>query len=272
MNSPKLWCCAALLVASQLAFAQAKISDNVVRIGVNTDLSGFLSDVTGEGAVYAVRMAVADFGGKVLDKPIEVLAADNLNKADLAANQARSWFDTQQVDMIIDLGNSATALSAAQIAAQKNRIAIATSPGTTRLTNENCAPGTIHYAYDTYALANGIVKTLVKDGQDSWYFLTIDFAGGHSIEKDAADMVKAGGGKVLGAARHPIDTSDFSAYILPRLPSPRSSASPPLASPPSTPSRPAASSAWANRKYWRACTCSSATCTAWACRRHRTCT
>jgi branched-chain amino acid transport system substrate-binding protein len=150
----------------------------------------------------------------VLDKPIEVLAADNLNKADLAANQARSWFDTQQVDMIIDLGNSATALSAAQIAAQKNRIAIATSPGTTRLTNENCAPGTIHYAYDTYALANGIVKTLVKDGQDSWYFLTIDFAGGHSIEKDAADMVKAGGGKVLGAARHPIDTSDFSAYIL----------------------------------------------------------
>jgi branched-chain amino acid transport system substrate-binding protein len=214
MNSPKLWCCAALLVASQLAFAQAKISDNVVRIGVNTDLSGFLSDVTGEGAVYAVRMAVADFGGKVLDKPIEVLAADNLNKADLAANQARSWFDTQQVDMIIDLGNSATALSAAQIAAQKNRIAIATSPGTTRLTNENCAPGTIHYAYDTYALANGIVKTLVKDGQDSWYFLTIDFAGGHSIEKDAADMVKAGGGKVLGAARHPIDTSDFSAYIL----------------------------------------------------------
>jgi branched-chain amino acid transport system substrate-binding protein len=214
MKSPKLWCFAAVLAASQVVFAQAKVSDNVVRIGVNTDLSGFLSDVTGEGAVHAVRMAVADFGGKVLDKPIEVLAADNLNKADLASNQVRGWFDTQQVDMIIDLGNSATALSASQIAAQKNRIAIATSPGTTRLTNENCAPGTIHYAYDTYALANGIVKTLVKDGHDSWYFLTIDFAGGHSIEKDASDMVKAGGGKVLGAARHPIDTSDFSAYIL----------------------------------------------------------
>lgn len=214
MKSPKLWFCAALLAASPMTFAQAKISDNVVRIGVLTDLSGFLSDVTGEGAVNAVRMAVADFGGKVLDKPIEVLSADNLNKADVANNQARTWFDTQQVDMIIDLGNSATALSAAQVAAQKNRIAIATSPGTTRLTNENCGPNTIHYAYDTYALANGIVKKLVKEGQDTWYFLTIDFAGGHSIEKDASDMVKAGGGKVVGAARHPIDTSDYSSYIL----------------------------------------------------------
>ena len=215
MKSPKLWCCAALLALSPLTFAQAtKISDNVVRIGVITDLSGFLSDMTGEGAVHAVRMAVADFGGKVLDKPIEVLAADNLNKADLAASQVRTWFDTQQVDMIIDLGNSATALSAANVATLKNKIVIATSPGTTRLTNENCGPTTIHYAYDTYALANGIVKTLVKEGLDSWYFVTIDFAGGHAIEKDASDMVKAGGGKVIGAARHPLEASDFSSYIL----------------------------------------------------------
>ena len=127
MKSPKLWCCAALLAFSPLTFAQAtKISDNVVRIGVITDLSGFLSDMTGEGAVHAVRMAVADFGGKVLDKPIEVVAADNLNKADLAASQVRTWFDTQQVDMIIDLGNSATALSAANVGTQKNKIVIAT--------------------------------------------------------------------------------------------------------------------------------------------------
>ena len=215
MKSPKLGCCAVLLAFSAMTLAQAtNISDNVVRIGVITDLSGFLSDVTGEGAVTAVRMAVADFGGKVLDKPIEVIAADNLNKADLAASQVRTWFDTQQVDMIIDLGNSATALSAAQVATQKNRVAIATSPGTTRLTNENCGPSTIHYAYDTYALANGIVKALVKEGHDSWYFVTIDFAGGHSIEKDASDMVRAGGGKVVGAARHPIDANDFSSYIL----------------------------------------------------------
>ncbi len=215
MKCPKPGCCAALFAFSAMTLAQATtISDNVVRIGVITDLSGFLSDVTGEGAVTAVRMAVADFGGKVLDKPIEVIAADNLNKADLAASQVRTWFDTQQVDMIIDLGNSATALSAAQIATQKNRVAIATSPGTTRLTNENCGPSTIHYAYDTYALANGIVKALVKEGHDSWYFVTIDFAGGHSIERDASDMVRAGGGKVVGAARHPIDASDFSSYIL----------------------------------------------------------
>ena len=215
MKFSVVWCCAAMLAVASGSFAQtAKISDNVVRIGVITDLSGFLSDMTGEGAVHAVRMAVADFGGKVLDKPIEVIAADNLNKADLAASLVRTWFDTQQVDMIIDLGNSATALSAAGVATQKNRIVIATSPGTTRLTNENCGPTTIHYAYDTYALANGIVKALVKEGLDSWYFVTIDFAGGHSIEKDASDMVKAGGGKVLGAARHPIDASDFSSYIL----------------------------------------------------------
>ena len=215
MKSLKLWCCAALLSFSPLTFAQAtNISDNVVRIGVITDLSGFLSDMTGEGAVHAVRMAVADFGGKVLGKPVEVVAADNLNKADLAASQVRTWFDTQQVDMIIDLGNSATALSAANVATQKNKIVIATSPGTTRLTNENCGPTTIHYAYDTYALANGIVKALMKEGLDSWYFVTIDFAGGHAIEKDASDMVKAGGGRVLGAARHPIEASDFSSYIL----------------------------------------------------------
>jgi branched-chain amino acid transport system substrate-binding protein len=215
MNSPRTWCCAALIALSPVALAQpGTVSDDVVRIGVLTDLSGFLSDMTGQGAATAVRMAVEDFGGKVLNKPIEVLVADNLNKPDVAGNQARTWFDTKQVDMIIDLGNSATALSAAQVAAAKNRVAIATSPGTTRLTNENCSPTTVHYAYDTYALAAGTVNTLVKQGLDSWYFLTIDFAGGHSIEKDASDTVKARGGKVLGAVRHPMDTNDFSSYIL----------------------------------------------------------
>ncbi|MGV3571357.1 MAG: ABC transporter substrate-binding protein [Ramlibacter sp.] len=215
MKTSQALCCAALVALVPAASAQtAKVSGDVVRIGVLTDLSGFLSDATGQGAATAVRMAVEDFGGKVLDKPVEVLVADNLNKADVAATQARTWFDTQQVDMLIDLGNSATGLAAAQIAAEKKKIAIATTPGTTRLSNENCSPTTIHYAYDTYALAAGTVETLVKRGLDSWYFLTIDFAGGHSIEKDASDNVKAGGGKVLGASRHPIDTNDFSSYVL----------------------------------------------------------
>ena len=209
-------CSVVLLTLSTVAAAQqqSKVSGDVVRIGVLTDMSGFLSDMTGTGAVTAVKMAVENFGGKVLGKPIEVLSADNQNKPDVASNIARSWFDTQQVDMIIDLGNSATGLAAVQVAADKSRIAIATSPGTTRLTNENCSATTVHYAYDTYALAAGTVSTLVKQGLDAWYFLTIDFAGGHSIEKDASDFVKAGGGKVIGATRHPVDTTDFSSYVL----------------------------------------------------------
>lgn len=215
-NKKKLLCSAVMLAISTMAAAQqqARVSGDVVRIGVLTDMNGFLSDMTGTGAVTAVKMAVEDFGGKVLGKPIEVLSADNQNKPDLASSIARSWFDTQQVDMIIDLGNSATGLSASIVAAEKKRIAIATSPGTTRLTNENCSATTVHYAYDTYALAAGTVSTLVKQGLDAWYFMTIDFAGGHSIEKDASDFVKAGGGKVIGAVRHPIDTTDFSSFVL----------------------------------------------------------
>ena len=169
----------------------AQISDGVVKIGVLTDMTGFLSDIAGPGAVLAVQMAVKDFGGQVLGKPIEVVAADNANKADIAVNLARNWFDTQSVDMITDLGNSATGLASVNMAAQKNKIAIAVSPGTSSITNEECTPTSVHYAYDTYALAKGTASTLVKMGFDSWYFVTIDFAGGHSIEKDATDVVEA---------------------------------------------------------------------------------
>ena len=217
MNRLRFWCCLAVLGCVGGAWAEADkeaVSDGVVKIGVLTDMSGFLADASGEGSATAVRMAVADFGGKVLGKPIEVVAADNLNKADVAANLARQWYDADHVDMIIDLGNSATALSTVAIAKQKNRIAIATLPGTTRITNEDCGPTSIHYAYDSYALANGIANTLVKNGLDTWYFITIDFAGGHSIEKVATEMIKASGGKVLGAARHPMNTTDFSSFIL----------------------------------------------------------
>lgn len=206
---------AAMIACAGPVCAQAgAVSGDVVKIGVLTDMSGFLADASGPGAVAAVQMAAEDFGRKVLGKPIEIVSADNLNKADVAANQVRTWFDTQDVDMVIDLGNSATGLSSVQVAAQKKKIAIATLPATTRITNEECGPTTIHYAYDSYAFAKGIATPLVKQGLDTWFFITIDFAGGHAAEKDASEIVRANGGKVLGAARHPIDASDFSSYVL----------------------------------------------------------
>ena len=205
---------AALLAAATLTSASAQVSGEVVKIGVLSDMSGFLADVAGPGSLTAVRMAVEDFGGSVLGKPIEVVSADNGNKTDVAANITRSWFDTQKVDMVTDLGNSATGIASVQVAGQKRKIAIAVAPGTTRITNEDCQPTTFHWAYDTYALARGTASTLMKAGLDSWYFITIDFAGGHSIEKDAADTVREGGGKVLGSARHPMDANDFSSFVL----------------------------------------------------------
>jgi len=174
-----------LLACTALAFgfapaAQAQaVSDDVVKIGVLTDMTGFLADVAGPGSLQAVRMAVADFGGKVLGKPIEVISADNANKTDIAANITRQWFDVDKVDMVIDLGNSATGLASVKVAGQKNKVAIAVAPGTSRITNEDCTATAVHYAYDTYALAKGTATTLVKAGLDSWYFITIDFAGGH---------------------------------------------------------------------------------------------
>ena len=204
----------AVSLFSSLSTASAQVSDDVVKIGVISDMSGFLADVAGPGSALAVRMAVADFGGAVLGKPIEVVSADNANKTDVAANIVRGWFDTQKVDMITDLGNSATGIAAVQVAGQKGKIAIAVAPGTTRITNEDCQSTSLHWAYDTYALARGTASTLLKAGLDSWYFVTIDFAGGHSIEKDAADTVREGGGKVMGAARHPMDANDFSSFVL----------------------------------------------------------
>ncbi|VWX58911.1 Leucine-, isoleucine-, valine-, threonine-, and alanine-binding protein [Burkholderiales bacterium 8X] len=212
---------AATLAAGVQAQAQAPapaqpagISDNAVRIGVITDMSGALSELSGRGSAMAVRMAVEDFGGKVLGAPIEVLEVDHQNKADIAANKAREWFDVQKVDMITDLTNSAVALAASDMAKQKNRIAIVNGAGTTRLTNENCSPNTVHYAWDTYAMANGTARAIVKSGGDSWYFLTADYAFGQQIERDVTEVVKGAGGKVVGASRHPFNASDFSSFML----------------------------------------------------------
>jgi branched-chain amino acid transport system substrate-binding protein len=191
-----------------------RISDGVVKIGLILDMSGLYSDITGEASLTAVKMAVEDFGGKVLGKPIEVVAADHQNKADIAANKAREWFDRDQVDALMEVTASAPALAVVEIARQKNRIAIFSGPGSTRLTNENCSPVTVHYAYDTYTLANVTGNEVLKQGGDTWYFLTADYAFGYSLEKDAGEMVKAHGGKVLGSVRHPLNAPDFSSYLL----------------------------------------------------------
>jgi branched-chain amino acid transport system substrate-binding protein len=190
------------------------ISDGAVRIGVSTDMSGVLSELSGRGSVMAVRMAVEDFGGQVLGRPIEVLELDHQNKADIAANKAREWFDVQKVDMVTDLTNSAVALAVSDMAKQKNRIAIVNGAGTTRLTNDSCSPNTIHYAWDTWAMANGTARAIVKNGGDSWYFLTADYAFGQQIERDVTDVVVAAGGKVVGTSRHPFNASDFSSFML----------------------------------------------------------
>jgi branched-chain amino acid transport system substrate-binding protein len=205
---------AILSLAAGTSHAQQKVSDDVVKIGILTDMSGLYSDLSGEGSVAAAKMAVEDFGGKVLGKPIEVISADHQNKSDVAAGKAREWFDAQKVDMINDLVTSSTALAVVDIAKQKNRIAIINGAGATRLTNESCTPNSIHYSWDTYALANGTANAVVKQGGDAWYFITADYAFGHSLEKDSSDVIKANGGKVLGSAKHPLNASDFSAFLL----------------------------------------------------------
>jgi branched-chain amino acid transport system substrate-binding protein len=192
----------------------AKISDGVVRLGFLLDMSGVYADVTGTGSATAARMAVEDFGGNVLGAPIEVEVADHFNKADVAASKAREWLDTGRVDAILDVAASATALAALEVAKEKNKIIVFSGPGAVRLTNEACTPISAHWAYDTYSLAHSTGAATVKNGGDSWFFLTADYAFGHELERDASETVKANGGKVLGSVRAPIATPDFSSFLL----------------------------------------------------------
>lgn len=194
--------------------AQEKISDGVVRIGVMNDLSGPYAYVGGPYSVYAAQMAIDDFGGKVLGKPIELLSIDHQNKPDIASNKAREWFDKDKVDILGEVAASATSLAAIKIAKEKNKIVLLSGPAATRITNEDCTPITAHWTYDTYALAAGTGRAVVKDGGDSWFFITVDYTFGHSLEKDTADVVKASGGKVLGSVRHPFPSTDFSSFLL----------------------------------------------------------
>jgi branched-chain amino acid transport system substrate-binding protein len=194
--------------------ARAQISDDVVRIGVLNDQSGLYADLGGPGTVVAARMAVEDAGGAVLGKPIEIVFADHQNKPDVGAAVARQWFDTGKVDMAIGFDNSAVALAVEQLAAERNRIAIAGAVGSTAFTGKSCTPTEASWIYDSYALTTSLAKSMVAEGLDSWFFITVDYAFGHSMEADAASAVQAAGGKVLGSVRHPLNTSDFSSYLL----------------------------------------------------------
>jgi len=204
-----------LIAVSFGANLQAQgISDDIVRIGVLTDLSGVYSEGSGTGAVRAAQMAVADFGGKVLGKPVEVIYADHQNKPDLGVTKAREWFDIGKVDMVLDLVNSAVAVPVQKLGAEKKRITITTAGGTVTLTQQECSAYGIHYAYDTYALATAAGQAVVSEGGKNWYFISADYTFGQQLERDARKVVEAGGGKVLGAAKHPLGASDFSSYIL----------------------------------------------------------
>jgi branched-chain amino acid transport system substrate-binding protein len=204
----------ALCAMSMSMSAQAQISGDTIKIGMITDLSGTYSDVDGNGGAEAVKMAIADMGGMINGKKIEFVVADHQNKADIAASKAREWFDREGVDMLIGGTNSGTSLAMAKIAAEKKKVFISIGAGSARLTNEECTPFTVHYAYDTIALARGTGSTIVKQGGKSWYFLTADYAFGQSLEKDTAEVVKANGGTVLGSAKHPLAASDFSSFLL----------------------------------------------------------
>ncbi|MBR0870669.1 ABC transporter substrate-binding protein [Bradyrhizobium tropiciagri] len=203
---------AALIIAGSV-HAQG-ISDGVVKIGVLTDMSGQFSHESGDGSVTAIKMAVDDFGGKVLGKPIEVVVADHQNKPDTASALARKWFDVDHVDMIGNLINSSIALTVSGLAKEKNRIAIINGSGSSRLTNDACTPNSVHYAYDTYALARGTGSALAKQGKKTWYFLTADYAFGHALEADTSAIVKALGGEVLGSTRYPPESFDQSSFLL----------------------------------------------------------
>ena len=210
---------AALLgMVSNLAVAQTAkagaISGDKVKIGVMNDMSGLYADIGGPGSLVAAQMAVQDFGGKVLGKPIEIVSVDHQNKPDVGATKAREWYDTEGVDMIVDVPTSSVALAVGQVAAEKKRVFIDTGAATKSLTNEDCNPYTVHYAYDTYALANGTGKAIVQTGGKTWFFITADYAFGKALEADTAAVVKANGGEVKGFVRHPLNASDFSSFML----------------------------------------------------------
>ena len=208
----------ALLAAGVLAslaaapgVANAQVSDDVVKIGVLNDMSGLYADIAGPGSVLAAQMAVEDFGKSL---KVEIVSADHQNKPDVGASIARQWFDTEKVDVIVDVPTSSVALAINEIAREKKKAFLNSGAATSDLTGKNCSPNTVHWTYDTWMLANGTGSAIVKTGGDSWFFLTADYAFGHALERDTENVVKAGGGKVVGKVRHPLNTQDFSSFLL----------------------------------------------------------
>jgi len=194
--------------------AVAQISGDVVRIGIITDMSSVYADIDGQGGIEAIRMAIADMGGKVNGKKIELIYADHQNKPDIAATKAREWFDTQGVDMLIGGTNSGTNLAMAKVAAEKKKPFLSVGAASSALTNDQCTPYTLHWAYDTTALAKGTGGAVVKNGGKTWYFLTADYAFGTQLQADTTKVVEANGGKVVGSVRAPLNASDFSSFLL----------------------------------------------------------
>jgi len=185
-----------------------------LKIGVLSDFSSVYSDIGGTGNLEATKMAIEEFGGSMFGKPIELISADALNKADVAASLARKWYENEGVDMIIDMPTSATALAGMEMSKQFEKIMIVTDAASSDITGKSCSPYTVHWTYDTYANAHTVGSAIVKTGGDSWFFITADYLFGHSIERDTGDVVRASGGKVLGSARHPLNTPDFSSFLL----------------------------------------------------------
>ncbi|RZJ15057.1 MAG: ABC transporter substrate-binding protein [Acidovorax sp.] len=213
MKKNQLTALALVLAAAGLATSAAHAQDKV-KIGFITDMSSLYADVEGKNGAVAIQMAIDDFGGKVLGMPIELMSADHQNKADIAASKAREWIDTQGLTMVFGGTNSGTALAIAKVAAEKKRVYINNGAASSALTNDQCTPYTVHYAYDTVALAKGTGTAIVDTGGKSWYFLTADYAFGHALEADTSTVVKAKGGTVVGTVRHPLNASDFSSFLL----------------------------------------------------------
>lgn len=194
--------------------SRAQISEHVIRIGFITDISGFYSDIDGNGGAAAIGMAIEDFGGAINGKNIELLVADHQNKPDVAASKAREWVDKKNINLLIAGANSSAALAMNAVAIEKKTPIMVVSAGSARFTNQNCSPYTIHYSYDTVALAKVAGSQIVKQGGDSWYFLTADYEFGASLEEEASNVVKSHGGKVLGSVKHPLNTADFGSFLL----------------------------------------------------------
>jgi branched-chain amino acid transport system substrate-binding protein len=204
----------ALLAITMPFAAHAQVSDNVVKIGVLTDMAGVTADITGKGSLAAAEMAIKEVGGTVLGKPVQLISADHQHKPDVGSAIARRWFDVEAVDAIVDVPNSGVALAVQNLAREKKRIVMYSGAGTTALTNEQCSPYGFHWTYDTYAVSHGTASAVVKAGGTSWFILASDYAFGHQLQADATSVIEAGGGKVVGASRHPLNTADFSSFLL----------------------------------------------------------